>query len=56
MRATLAISETCEDRDYRCCDLFPPCTTDPDGELRADLTSDEYDLWYFLHLLAWDNR
>lgn len=40
---------TCEDRDYRCCDLTPPVVV-VDGEVFTVLTDAEYDAWYDDHV------
>lgn len=41
---------TCEDRDYRCCDLTPPVVV-IGGEVFTDLTEAEYDAWYDDHVM-----
>jgi hypothetical protein len=39
--------ETCEDRDYRCCELTPmPASA-------TEMTGEEYNAWYDRHLAAW---
>lgn len=45
---------TCEDRDYRCCEMVPPVVGLSDGEVTADLTAVEYDEWYDRHVAAWE--